>query len=359
MDKLNKAQWTFLQHLAVQAKSRSSEEAVAIALVRTRHQFGDNFFLSDAQVAMAHATAAEKMGAPSLKAARKVLGDRAAELGRSPEQLLSQVRTGLEQLVTLLEERAAPPASAKSQIDRALAYTPSKADQQDLARLVAAPRPDGDAIMEVLARSPGIAALFDEWIGTRETYSIREHSQMVHAQLLEQAPHYPLPAVPGVDLQRLFAILPALHDIGKAAAVELGDTKLQHGFTVPLLEHVLVNFGFNPKEIKMAEAIVEHDAIGNMVAGPNKDAKPEDAKAELDAVAAELGVPPADFFKIKVLFFVIDASAYPLLREDPEGRFFVRDAAGKISPKDPRFAQLSGLYEHGAHPPRSTAPGLP
>lgn len=344
MEKLNNAQWTFLQHLTVQSKTRGSEQAVAIALERTRLQFGDGFLLADAQVAMAHSTAAEKMETYALCSARQALARRAAELGRSPGQLLSHVRSGLERLASLLEAQPPPLGSAKSQIDRALAYSPTPEDQRDLAKLLAAPRPDGEAIMAVLSRSPGIAALFDEWIGTRETYSIREHSQMVHAQLLEQAPHYPLPTVPGVDLRRLFAMLPALHDIGKAAAVELGDRTLQHDFTLPLLKHVLGSFGFNPKELKMAEAIVEHDAIGNLVAGPNKDARPEEAKAELDAVAVDLGIPAADFFKIKSLFFVIDAGSYPLLREDPEGRFFTRDAAGKVSPKDPRFAQLSAFY---------------
>jgi hypothetical protein len=327
--------FTLVQNIAVQSESRPAvtdddyARVIDTALLRAETRFGAPVDAGALISALESPFAQRTLPETHLVRCRKIVGDRSAlsraAAGASKPKEPSNTLVGLRAAISRLDRRqaSAGPDTAEDLRQRAIAHIPTPVDVEIMQHLLEKVPPDGERIMDELAKNPGIHELFHEWIGVRETYSLRTHNSMVYAQLEEQRPHYDpskLRVPDGVNLDRLLAIIPALHDIGKPAAVEIGQKEAQHVFTLPVIESVLRSYGFNEKEIALASAIVGEDAIGYTVHDKKETYSPAQAHADLTRLALEVGMDPKDFLILKKLYFISDASAYPLLRDDPEER---------------------------------------
>ena len=128
----------------------------------------------------------------------------------------------------------------------------------------------------------------------------------------------------------------ALHDIGKPLAVRAGDKRRQHEFTLPILKKALADYGFSEAESKLAHALVDHDVVGNFV---KRRIDAIAARAALNEIANGAGLALADFIPIQLLFYTVDASSYPSLRQ----AIFTMTEDGLIVPRAVRYDELRSI----------------
>lgn len=172
------------------------------------------------------------------------------------------------------------------------------------------------SVLDALRQQPEIAARLPKSAGVKEGYTVEKHTQDVLDNYNNNVDKDALQATGkryGIkDLPRLIEFAIGLHDIGKPDAVAAGDKGRQHEFTLPLLGKALAAQGFSPQEIAVASALVDNDAIGELLKGK---ASPARAMQQLSAQAAKAGMSPQDFFGIQTLFYKSDAGSYPALRD--------------------------------------------
>ena len=184
---------------------------------------------------------------------------------------------------------------------------------------------------------------FDTDAGVSEGYTIEEHSIMVYDILLDQIPYYDLNRIShqqNIDFEKLFKVLIAVHDIGKGLAIEAGDKRLQHHYTLPIVERVLTELGYNESEIAVAKALVGHDALGQLL---TRRINVQKAYEIIVAMAQKAEIPLKDFFHLQTLYYTSDATSYPYVKNN----FFHQSKSGKVVPNDPYqlFRQLSNMFE--------------
>jgi len=196
---------------------------------------------------------------------------------------------------------------------------------------------DGGAIIDLLSQVPELQALYASGVGVWEGYSLREHTLMVYAIYNEFLAVFPegLKVPVGVNLKKMMPVMVALHDIGKPVAVEEGDKRRQHEFTIPLMDPLMKDLGMTPEEVALAKVITKHDRLGAVVTGR---LAPEKALEELRGYAKEADMPLRDYFKLQAFFYMCDAASYPTLRT---GVF--QPANGSLIPVSPNYTKLVEL----------------
>ena len=336
------------QHLTAQLESRESESsraaesALDIARSRMEQRCGK---ISDEQlsqiVARAEHRHAELAGerrvpAPLYARCLEILRQRSG----GPDKVCANVRAGLTKLGGRLREI---PSARDELRSVTIAGTPSPELVARLQRLLDEQPLDGDALLRFLGEHAHLGEVMHEWSGVAEGYSIGVHTRRVLRLCAEQLPLFDLQSVkvrPGIDLQRTLRFALAVHDVGKAVAVEAGDTAFQHEFTGPLLRRLMTQWGFGAEEVVLAETLVDNDLIGQVL-HPEVRLDPNEAAKALAGRARDVGMTPRDFFTLQALFYTSDAASYPSLRD----QLFVAQADGKLEPHDARFSQLRTLLE--------------
>ncbi len=134
------------------------------------------------------------------------------------------------------------------------------------------------------------------------------------------------------SLKKLMELTILFHDIGKP----LGP---QHLNTPPVLKNFLAIAGLSEREIQFANALTQHDAIGEMLQGKRTV---EGAKKIIEESARSTGLSLSDFFEIQKAFYISDASFYPDLLE----KLFRREPTGKLTISDPRFEELTQMISN-------------
>ena len=198
---------------------------------------------------------------------------------------------------------------------------------------------EGDEVMGAMAQEyPELRALFAADAGVGEGYTIQQHTKMVF-DLFEQ--HRSILATvqspKGVDLERLFPAMLALHDIGKPEAIAKGTKHLQHQYTLPILEKTLKKMGFGQAEIDLAKNLVRHDTLGDLATGRISTI---DAFEKLNSLAKSSGMEADEFLKLQQLFFTSDAASYAFVRQQS----FVQKG-NLLVPKSKDFETLRKMME--------------
>lgn len=172
----------------------------------------------------------------------------------------------------------------------------------------------------------------------------------------------------GSDVGRVMTAAIALHDIGKAEAIEEGTGKeASAAHTIPILQDVFRKEGFSEQDVALATELVNHDLIGPLLRGyegfTSDQAKVVTALTEK---AQKVGMNVADFVTLQLAFYQADASAYPyvtqFMRQEPSGKWtfagnaklagiealtrkrdYVREPAG--TPEGGQFAKAPGGFD--------------
>lgn len=139
--------------------------------------------------------------------------------------------------------------------------------------------------------------------GTWEGYSIENHTLKVLSQFEKYFAKKDLPA----DINKqFFRLLLALHDIGKPQAIDVGDKKFQHYYTMPILKKVFELEGFTAKEIRLGKVLIGEDPIGIYL----QNGKIEDSAQYIMQKSAESGMTPEELLDLFLIMYKVDAGSY-------------------------------------------------
>ena len=185
----------------------------------------------------------------------------------------------------------------------------------------------GERVAHLKATYPAVAKHYPRSTHT-EMGSIESHTKDVGREWERQLSHEELAGISerfGSDVETLMASAIALHDIGKAEAIEEGAGKEhQHEHTVPIMQTVLREEGFSEQEVALATELLNHDLIGPLFRGWS-DETDVSVAAKLTAKAQRVGMDVSDFATLQLAFYQADAAAYPYITQymtqEPSGRW--------------------------------------
>ncbi|MCL5090576.1 MAG: hypothetical protein M1514_01055 [Patescibacteria group bacterium] len=161
--------------------------------------------------------------------------------------------------------------------------------------------------------------------GLSEGYSLQEHTLMVAAQFEKYFADKPLPA--GID-RSLFRLIIQGHDSGKGDAVIAKRAAAQHEYTVPIMEKLLRELGYDEKEVSLAKGLLDGDPIGSYL---KKTMSEQDTAKEVKRMAEVAKMDQRQFFDLLLILYQVDAGSYT---EDAGGfrsldRLFIFDSQNR------------------------------
>lgn len=161
-----------------------------------------------------------------------------------------------------------------------------------------------EAVVEELAKNRDFAAALRTNVGLRESYTLRSHTLSV-MDCYEK--HFA--QIPDTDARSrgLFRIFLALHDIGKPRAIEAGDKRFQHRFTVQMMRQTRGSYPVTDREFEDWIALVNGDPIGGFLKG---EVTPDAATDEIRRMAARSSLPAERFLRQLLVYYQCDVSAY-------------------------------------------------
>ena len=133
--------------------------------------------------------------------------------------------------------------------------------------------------------------------------------------------HFPDPLPMGYD-REVFRFFLALHDAGKPEAVRVGNKRLQHRYTAPIMDRAFRRHGVDDLHASVGLAMVSGDPLGMFLKGHLRS---YEASREIREMSDAAGIRDLEaFFGLFCVYYVCDAGSYPALRslfaDLPDGR---------------------------------------
>lgn len=175
---------------------------------------------------------------------------------------------------------------------------------------------------------PELKSLFEQDAGVKERLTIEQHTRDVLNNWKIQMPARQLSDLSeqlGFPVAELLQDAVALHDIGKPYAVKKGRKSLQHKYTKPILDRVLRSRGYSDSQIAFATALIDNDAIGDVLKSKTDALS---AAKKIRQLASQADVSPRVFLDTLTRFYKSDAGSYPELRKNifkqgPDGQLTI------------------------------------
>ena len=186
--------------------------------------------------------------------------------------------------------------------------------ESDPARsLLARDTIDAETTVREYASLLGLEAQYNASAGIGEGFTVGKHTAMVLGQFER---YFAGMYLPGVD-KGFFRLIVLLHDIGVGEAVRMGNkAQLQHKETTRIVREVMERAGYSAKHIALATTLLNEDFIGRFMQSDITVAyRQGESPAEITAMiikghADELGMPVSEFYKLLLILYQCDASAY-------------------------------------------------
>lgn len=161
-----------------------------------------------------------------------------------------------------------------------------------------------DTILDELAQNPDFVSALRANVGVLQVFTLRTHTLSV----MNCYEKYFAPMSDADPRARgLFRLFLALHDIGKPLAIEAGDKRLQHRFTVDLLRQTRASYPVTDREFEDWIALVDGDPVGAYLKGEISD---ETAADLIRHMAARSSLTPAAFYRQLIVYYQCDTFAY-------------------------------------------------
>jgi hypothetical protein len=180
-------------------------------------------------------------------------------------------------------------------------YDLSKLDSESVKKILDEENFNPRSLLDSL--ETGLAEEYKHDSGTSEDDSIKEHTLKVLLQFENYFEGKNLPA--GID-KGFFRLLIALHDVGKAQAIDVGNKDFQHYYTQPALKKVFEHEGFTGKEIRLGETLIGDDPVGKYLQG----GKIEDSAQYILQKSAESNMTSTELLDLFLVMYKVDAGSY-------------------------------------------------
>lgn len=162
------------------------------------------------------------------------------------------------------------------------------------------------ALLKLFSRQFGKEYQTKLGLGSGE-FTIGDHTRMVLQQFDRYLAHEELPMK--VD-SSLFRVIVALHDLGKAQAIEEGDAGKQHQYTPAIVQKTLQELQYPPEQIQIAVALCGEDPLGVLFKNRLPEKGAEMAFQKLKSLSEKLKAKLEDIYQLFLAFYKADASSY-------------------------------------------------
>lgn len=177
-----------------------------------------------------------------------------------------------------------------------------------------------EELMGNLKKDFNLSQEYASQVGVWEGYTLEQHTLMV----MKQYERYFSESMDSSLLSKNeFRMLLALHDMGKARAIMLGENKTkQHEHNKKLIPGVLRLLGIEWKKIDLITEVASQDHIGSYM---QRKITAGEAASGIQQIAKKIGVNVYQLFDLLQIYYISDASSYTV------------DAGGKQSDLDRLF----------------------
>lgn len=180
--------------------------------------------------------------------------------------------------------------------------------------------PDAASLIAVLKQHPELAYWYAQSVKGQDNLTLEAHTLQVMDNYLRYFS----------DKEFLFTVpefllLLALHDIGKPAALALGDKALQHRETLRIIEKIAPMLPVTDGSIKKMMVLIDGDPLGGYL-NTGTNVPLEDAFSIIEGMAQQLNIAPDELWPLLTMYYQCDAGGYPFLRN----RLFARDQRGDL-----------------------------
>lgn len=190
----------------------------------------------------------------------------------------------------------------------------------------------------IKAEYPHLKDLYESMAHLNESHTLETHTLRVLEQFINQKQFYMLdnPCYNSISssIEKVLIAALLLHDIGKP----LGVRSKQHEHTMPIVQKALNLWEFSPSEQKLALALIDNDAIGELVQ-KKYHRKIDKTYEELTQLSNKAQLSLKDYFTLQTLFFVSDATSYYAIKTSA----FQENKNKMLVPMHEKFKQLSDM----------------
>jgi len=203
--------------------------------------------------------------------------------------------------------------------------------REELDRIIQWNGPEGRydpaALLDFMKKRRGFAATYGKDAGLWEGFSLEQHTAMVQDNFEKYGLASRLPNIEGLNILPLVRFALAVHDVGKPAAVEAGETSVDpHVYTADIVRSEMEALGFSGRETAFVLALIGGDPIGGLIQTEIPTA--EEAYWQIAGMAGRAGLPVKTFFEILLPYYTADVCSY----EGPRTDYFVEER-GSIHPR--------------------------
>lgn len=201
-----------------------------------------------------------------------------------------------------------------------------------------------DRLIQKLSKQLGLAEAYAADAAVDEGYTIEEHTRFVVMLFDYYFKDTPLPLGFTRKDWRIFL---ALHDVlGKPAAIEAGDKRLQHEYLYKNLPAALRELGYGKEQVRTVQALLANDCIGEYV---QNQVDTEGTAAYINQLAATAQTSAEEALTALVIYWIVDAGSYTS-EVGPMGSLdflfaFDRDNRS-VQIKPPASDKIRALYEY-------------
>ncbi len=150
----------------------------------------------------------------------------------------------------------------------------------------------------------GLKNTYKTIVGVDMPYSLWDHTLSVLSLYRRYFEGYDLPD--GIS-REFFEEMLILHDVGKPDAILQGDKRLQHKFTIPLINASAKLLNWTEAQLNVGIGLLNGDPIGAFL---KHEIDMHSTSRSLNKMLKFSGLPRCGFFKAMTIYYQVDTAAY-------------------------------------------------
>lgn len=158
--------------------------------------------------------------------------------------------------------------------------------------------------LDEVIKKCGFKNTYASVVGIGSPFTLRDHTLAVLTLYRKYFESHHLP--PQIS-QNFFEEMLILHDVGKPEAIQHGDKRLQHKFTIPLMNASAKLLNWSEPQLNIAIGLLNGDPIGSFL---KQEIDISQAIRILNKMLKFSGLPKSSFLRAMTIYYQMDTASY-------------------------------------------------